>query len=69
MKRENYQRKVLYDMLAEIRGKKAYAVRMFFFRHKLNILDHNDFMEYAQAQGKTKAGSNQESDGKEKHEG
>lgn len=48
MTKENYERKVLYEMLGRITDKKPYAVRMFFHRHKQNVLDHNDFLGYVE---------------------
>lgn len=50
MTKENYERKVLYSMLAQYTGKNAYAVRMWFFRHResKNVLSPNDFFEYAE---------------------
>lgn len=55
MTRENYERKVLYEMLGKITQKKPYAIRMFFFRHKWNVLDPKDFLAYVERQS-TKRG-------------
>lgn len=57
---ENLERKVLYLMLAKITGRVTeasepeevkrgtYAVRMFFFRNRWDVLNHNDFIKYVE---------------------
>lgn len=48
MTNENLERKVLYGMLSKLTERKPYAVRMFFHRHKWNVLDPNHFLEYVE---------------------
>ena len=55
MNLKNHERGVLYEMLANITGKKRQAVKMHFYRRGLDILNTEHFMDYANSGRNTKS--------------